>query len=124
MTEVGLIPSLPVCRTIQVEGEQVLEDVLVCQRGVGPTFYESGNADLEAEGRTAARSADRTTYTVKPREGGGWGVQAEGASRATSVHDSKDEAVSRAKKLAGDRRPSQLLVYKKDGTVQSEQTYG
>jgi len=84
----------------------------------------SGNADLEAEGRTAARSADRTTYTVKPREGGGWGVQAEGASRASSVHDSKEEAVSRAKKLAGDRRPSQLLVYKKDGTVQSEQTYG
>ena len=84
----------------------------------------SGNADLEAEGRTAARSAGRTTYTVTPRDGGGWSVQAEGASRATSVHDSKDEAVSRAKKLAGDRRPSQLLVYKKDGTVQSEQTYG
>ena len=84
----------------------------------------SGDADLEAEGRTTARSADRTTYTVTPREGGGWSVQAEGASRATSVHDSKDEAVSRARKLAGDRRPGQLLVYKKDGTVQSEQTYG
>ncbi|CAA9426971.1 MAG: hypothetical protein AVDCRST_MAG01-01-2660 [uncultured Rubrobacteraceae bacterium] len=84
----------------------------------------SGDADLEAEGRTTARSADRTTYTVTPRDGGGWSVQAEGASRATSVHDSKDEAVSRAKKLAGDRPPSQLLVYKKDGTVQSEQTYG
>ena len=84
----------------------------------------SGDADLEAEGRTTARSADRTTYTVTPREGEGWSVQVEGASRATSVHDSKDEAVSRAKKLAGDRGPSQLLVYKKDGTVQSEQTYG
>lgn len=83
----------------------------------------SGDADLEAEGRTTARSADRTTYTVTPREAGGWSVQAEGASRATSVHDSKDEAVSRAKKLAGDRRPSQLLVYKKDGAVQTEQTY-
>ena len=84
----------------------------------------SGNADLEAEGRTEARSADRTTYTVTPREGGRWSVQAEGASRATSVHDSKDEAVSKAKRLAGDRRPSQLLVYKNDGTVQTEQTYG
>ena len=84
----------------------------------------SGDSDLEAEGRTKARGADRTTYTVTPREEEGWSVQVEGASRATSVHDSKDEAVSRAKKLAGDRRPSQLLVYKKDGTVQSEQTYG
>ena len=84
----------------------------------------SGDADLEAEGRTTARSADRTTYTVTARAGGSWEVRTEGASRATSVHDSKDEAVSRAKKLAGDRRPSQLLVYKKDGTVQTEQTYG
>ena len=84
----------------------------------------SGDRSLEAEGRTVARSADRTTYTVTAREGGSWGVRTEGASRATSVHDSKEEAVSRAKKLAGDRRPSQLLVYKKDGTVQTEQTYG
>ena len=84
----------------------------------------SGNPDLEAEGRTEARSADRTTYTVTPRDGGKWSVQTQGASRATSVHDSKDEAVSNAKKLAGDRKPSQLLIYKQDGTVQTEQTYG
>ena len=84
----------------------------------------SGDENLQAEGRTIERSADRTTYTVTSREGGGWSVQVEGASRATSVHDSKDEAVSKAKKLAGDRRPSQLLVYKQDGTVQTEQTYG
>jgi uncharacterized protein YjbJ (UPF0337 family) len=83
----------------------------------------SGNADLEAEGRTEARSADRTTYTVKPRENGSWEVRTEGAGRATSLHDAKDEAVSSARKLAGDRRPSQLLVYKQDGTVQTEQTY-
>ena len=84
----------------------------------------SGNADLEAEGRTIGRSADRTTYTVKTRDEGTWEVRTEGASRATSVHDSKDEAVSRAKKLARDRSPSQLLIYKQDGTVQTEQTYG
>ena len=84
----------------------------------------SGDEDLQAEGRTIERSADRTTYTVTPRDGGDWSVQLEGAGRATSVHDSKDEAVSEAKRLAGDRRPGQLLVYKKDGTVQTEQTYG
>lgn len=84
----------------------------------------SGNEDLQAEGRAVGRSADGTTYTVTPRDGGDWGVQLEGAGRATSVHDSRDEDVSEAKRLAGDRRPSQLLVYKKDGTVQTEQTYG
>ena len=83
----------------------------------------SGDENLRAEGRTIERSADRTTYMVTPRDGGDWSVRVEGASRATSVHDSKDEAVSKAKGLAGDRRPSQLLVYKQDGTVQTEQTY-
>ncbi|QIN85067.1 DUF2188 domain-containing protein [Rubrobacter tropicus] len=58
------------------------------------------------------------------RDDGTWEVRTEGATRATSVHDRKDEAVSKAKKLAGNRVPSQLLVYKQDGTVQTEQTYG
>lgn len=84
----------------------------------------AGDESLQAEGRTIGRSADRTTYTVTARKDGSWEVRTEGASRASSVHDSKEEAVARAKKLAGDRRPSQLLVYKKDGTVQTEQTYG
>jgi Uncharacterized protein conserved in bacteria (DUF2188) len=84
----------------------------------------AGDRSLEAEGRTVARSADRTTYTVTARDDGSWEVRTEGAGRATSLHDHKREAVSAAKKLAGDRRPSQLLVYKKDGTVQTEQTYG
>lgn len=45
MTEVGLIPSLPVSRTIQVEGEEVLEDVLVGDVG-GPAI---GREDCRVE---------------------------------------------------------------------------
>jgi hypothetical protein len=84
----------------------------------------SGDEDLRAEGRTAAREADRKTYVVTPGDEGGWRVMAGGASRATSVHDSKEEAVEKARDLARRKTPSQLLVYKKDGTVQTEQTYG
>ena len=84
----------------------------------------AGDRSLEAEGRTMGRSADRTTYTVTARDDGTWEVRTEGASRATSVHDSKEGAVADAKNLAGNRRPSQVLVYKKDGAVQTEQTYG
>ena len=84
----------------------------------------SGDEDLQAEGRTVAREADRKTYVVKPRDGGGWDVMTGGASRATSVHDSKEEAVGKARELAKGKKPSQLLVYKKDGSVQTEQTYG
>ena len=84
----------------------------------------SGDESLEAEGRTIGRSADRKTYTVTPRDDGTWEVRTEGASRATGVHDAKDAAVSQAKELARGRTPSQVLVYKKDGAVQTEQTYG
>ena len=84
----------------------------------------SGDKTLEAEGRAAQRMGERKTYTVTTHTDGGWKVQAEGASRATSVHKSKSEAVSSARRLARNHQPSQLLVYKQDGTVQSEQTYG
>lgn len=83
----------------------------------------SGDRDLQAEGRTIAREADRKTYVVTPKDGGGWSVMTGGATRATSVHESKEEAVTKARDLARGKTPSQLLVYKKDGTVQTEQTY-
>ena len=83
-----------------------------------------GDETLEAEGRTARRMAERTTYYVSTHADGGWKVQAEGASGATSVHKTKGEAVANAKELARARPPSQLLVYKQDGTVHTEQTYG
>jgi endo-alpha-1,4-polygalactosaminidase (GH114 family) len=68
--------------------------------------------------------AERTTYYVSAHADGGWKVQAEGTSRATSVHKTKGEAVANAKELARGQQPSQLLVYKQDGTVHAEQTYG
>ena len=83
-----------------------------------------GDETLEAEGRTARRMGERTTYYVSTHADGGWKVQAEGASRATSVHKTKGEAVANAKELASGRPPSQLLVYKQNGTVHTEQTYG
>jgi uncharacterized protein YjbJ (UPF0337 family) len=79
---------------------------------------------LEAEGRATQRLGERKTYFVTTHTGGGWKVQAEGTSRATSVHKTKGEAVANAKELARSRPPSQLLIYKQDGTVQTEQTYG
>lgn len=84
----------------------------------------SGDKSLEAEGRAAQRMGVRKTYVVTTHADGGWKVQAEGAGRATSVHKTKGEAVASAKKLARGQQPSQLLVYKQDGTVQTEQTYG
>jgi uncharacterized protein YjbJ (UPF0337 family) len=85
----------------------------------------TGDKTLEAEGRATRRKSQLKTYVVVPHPNGGWKVQTEGASRATSVHRTKAEAVAAAKELARGKAPSQLLVYKKDGmNVQEELTYG
>jgi hypothetical protein len=55
---------------------------------------------------------------------GGWRVETGEAGQVSSVHRTKDEAVRSARRLAKAHKPSQVLVYKKDGTVQSERTYG
>ena len=84
----------------------------------------SGDESLEAEGRVLRRKGDLKTYLVKPHADGGWKVQAEEATRATSVHRTKAEAVAAAKELARSKTPSQLLVYKADGfEVQEEKSY-
>ncbi len=85
----------------------------------------TGDKSLEAEGRATQRKSQLKTYVVVPHSDGGWKVQTEGASRATSVHRTKAEAVAAARELARGKAPSQLLVYKKDGlNVQEEKTYG
>jgi Uncharacterized protein conserved in bacteria (DUF2188) len=90
--------------------------------GAGRT---TGDKTLEAEGRALSRKGQRKTFLVTPHPNGGWRVQTEGAKRASSVHRTKPEAVAAAKEKARGQRPSQVLVYKKDGLeVQEEKTYG
>lgn len=85
----------------------------------------TGDKSLKAEGRALRRKGQRKTYLVTPHPNGGWRVQTEGASRASSVHRTKAEAVAAGKEKARSQAPSQLLVYKQDGlNVQEEKTYG
>lgn len=84
----------------------------------------TGDKTMEAEGRADQRKAGRKTYRVEARPNGEWSVTADGASRASGVYKVKDEAVRNAELLANSQKPSQVLVYKRDGTVQTEQTFG
>ena len=76
----------------------------------------TGKEDLDSEKRRA--------YRVTTHPEGGWRVEAEGASRASSVQPTKERALARARELAKGHEPSRLLVYREDGTLQTEQTYG
>ncbi len=62
-------------------------------------------------------------YHVMPAAEGGWQVKDEQEERATSTHEKKDEAVARAKELAKGQALGQVIIHKKDGTIQTEYTY-
>lgn len=76
------------------------------------------SAVLEArQGKSTA-----TVYHVTPHEKG-WAVKREGAERATSVHETKKEAMSAARDEAKGHLPSRLIVHKQDRSVQETFTY-
>jgi len=64
----------------------------------------------------------RTVYHVVP-DGTGWAVNKKGAARASSTHRKKSAAVREAKRLAKKRKPSQIKVHTKDGSIGRENTY-
>lgn len=68
--------------------------------------------------------AERKRYYVNPREDGRWEVVQEGAKRASTVGDTKSDIVKRGAEIAQGAGNSQLIIRKKDGTFQSERTYG
>lgn len=68
--------------------------------------------------------ASRKTYHVNADGAGGWRVKAEGASRASSTHDNKSDAVQSARDLAKSQSLGQIVIHGKDGRIQTEHTYG
>ena len=84
----------------------------------------TGDETLESEGRALGRTADRETYRVVAQPDGGWVVEEGKSGQISSVHRTKEEAVEDARGRARAHEPSQVLVYKKDGNVQAEHTYG
>ncbi len=64
----------------------------------------------------------KKTYHVTPHASG-WQVKAEGASRASAVRPTKEEAVKLGRDMARNAESS-LLIHKENGQLQTEHTYG
>lgn len=62
------------------------------------------------------------TWHVTPREDG-WQVKKENADRASSRHESKNDAVRAAKSIAKNKPRGQVKVHKTDGTIHQEFTF-
>ncbi len=65
----------------------------------------------------------RTVYWVSPHDDG-WQVQREGASQASNVLPTKQEAIDRGRELAKSNQPGQLIMQRADGTIEEEWAYG
>lgn len=72
----------------------------------------------------ASKKNGRVVYHVVPDASGDkWLVSQENASYRTE-HETKDEAVQEAKRLAQEAELGQVKVHKKDGNMEYESTYG
>lgn len=52
-----------------------------------------------------------------------WAVKPEGGERASSVHDTQEQAVEQATELAKHQQ-SEVLVHGSDGTIRARNSYG
>lgn len=64
----------------------------------------------------------RKVYHLTPAEEG-WAIKLEGVETPVSTHATKDEALAKARSLAQKAEPSQLVVHRVDGTIQTAYTY-
>jgi poly(hydroxyalkanoate) granule-associated protein len=76
-----------------------------------------------APARAAAPAVERTVFHVSPHDEG-WKLMLEGKKDPVSVHSTKDEAMTAAREAAKKAEPSQVVVHKMDGTIQSQFGYG
>lgn len=65
----------------------------------------------------------RTIYHIVPKNGK-WKIQKEKSSKASAVKNEKEKAVNRARELAKNDKPSQIIIHKMDGKINNEHTYG
>jgi hemerythrin-like domain-containing protein len=72
--------------------------------------------------RATASQKGHVVYRVAARDRGGWSVRVDGAKRASSNHDRKEDAMARGRELARGQS-GRLIVYRQDGSIQQETEY-
>lgn len=66
---------------------------------------------------------DHRVFHILPNSDGGWAVRETGSSLPVIAFHSKDAALNFARNLAEINRPSRLVVYKRDKSVEREAEY-
>jgi hypothetical protein len=66
----------------------------------------------------------RTIYEVAPHGDHRWHVRRRGTHQLDSIHNYKADAVARARRLCRTGQPSQLVIRRRNKTIQIVRTYG
>ncbi|MEJ2217555.1 MAG: DUF2188 domain-containing protein [Gemmatimonadota bacterium] len=66
----------------------------------------------------------RVIYEVAPHERGQWHIRRRGTSQLDSIHNHKADAVTRARRLCRAEQRSQLVIRRRDSTIEFVRTYG
>lgn len=59
---------------------------------------------------------------VVPHEGN-WAVRGAGNTRATSVHETQEQAISRAREIARNQQ-AEMFIHGRNGRIRERNTYG
>lgn len=63
------------------------------------------------------------THHVLPNPDGGWDVKRGGASRASTHHDTKQDAIGRGREVSR-AQGTELRIHNKDGRIASSDSHG
>lgn len=66
--------------------------------------------------------AKKTQHVVK-NPGGGWAVKKGGASKATKVHRTQEEAIQHGREIARSQK-AEFYVHGRDGRIREKDSYG
>lgn len=63
------------------------------------------------------------THHVLPNPGGGWDVKRGGSQRASSHHDTKQEAIDKGRAVSRNQE-SELRIHNRDGRIAQSDSHG
>ena len=72
----------------------------------------------------AKRSSGPNRRNVTPSGDGRWAVQRPGATRASSIHDTQQGAVDRARAALNNTGGGELTIHGRDGRIRDSDTVG
>ncbi len=52
-----------------------------------------------------------------------WAIRREGSDRVSSIHDTQEDAINKARNIA-QRERSEVIIHRRDGTIRDKDSYG